>query len=206
MGEQSRPLRADAERNRRALLDAAAEMFREHGLEVGIAEIAQRAGVGRGTVFRRFPTKEHLIAAIVVDRMSLAVAYGRELLQRASEAPGEALFDFLEEITGRHQLDRALFDGLDESWIANDEIRAAQAQFTGLLEQLVSRAQEAGVVREDVGAADVLLLFKGMCEAVRSYSHAGPDVAERQLDLIRAALAPSAQPLRGRAPSLAAPH
>jgi AcrR family transcriptional regulator len=200
MGEQSRPLRADAERNRRALLDAAAEMFREHGLEVGIAEIAQRAGVGRGTVFRRFPTKEHLIAAIVVDRMTWAADLGRQLL----DAPegGEALFEFLEQLVGAQQLDRALFDGLDEEWLANDEIRAAQSEFMAVLDGLVSRAQAAGAVRSDVGVLDVLMLFKGLWEAARSFPHAA-DAAHRQLDLIRAAIAPSAQPLRGRAPTLA---
>ncbi len=63
-------LRADAERNRRRLLDAAESLFCERGLEVGVGEIAERAGVGRGTLFRNFPTKEHLIAAIVAQRMN----------------------------------------------------------------------------------------------------------------------------------------
>ena len=65
----TRPLRADAERNRKRLLDAAAAVFAEHGLEASTAEIARRAGVGHGTVFRRFPTKDDLVAAIVVDRL-----------------------------------------------------------------------------------------------------------------------------------------
>src|SRR6201987_6438810 len=82
--------RADAERNRRRLLDAATEMFCERGLDVGVAEIAQQAGVGRGTLFRNFPTKEHLIAAIVVERINESTARGRAALD--ADDPGEALF------------------------------------------------------------------------------------------------------------------
>jgi AcrR family transcriptional regulator len=66
---EPRRLRADAQRNRRRLIEAATELFSERGLEVGVADIAAHAGVGRGTLFRNFPSKEHLIAAIVVERM-----------------------------------------------------------------------------------------------------------------------------------------
>jgi len=101
MTPSERSLRADAERNRRRLLDAAQALFRERGLEVGVAEIAQRAGVGRGTLFRNFPTKQDLIAAIVIERMHEAHEYGQTLLD-APDAD-EALFAFLEEIVGRQQ-------------------------------------------------------------------------------------------------------
>ena len=119
-------LRADAERNRRRLLDAAEALFRERGLDVGVAEIAERAGVGRGTLFRNFPSKEDLIAAIVVERMAEAVDRGRMLLDAPD--PGEALFEFLAEIAGRQQLDRALFEAVADTWLANDEIGAAHAE------------------------------------------------------------------------------
>src|SRR5204863_4917045 len=90
MEDERRPLRADAERNRRRLLDAATEIFCERGLDVGVGEIAQQAGVGRGTLFRNFPSKEHLIVAIVVERMNESVNRGRALLDAAD--PGQALF------------------------------------------------------------------------------------------------------------------
>ena len=80
MTPTERTLRSDAERNRRRVLNAAQELFRERGLDVGVAEIAQRAGVGRGTLFRNFPTKQDLIAAIVIDRMHEATAQARALL------------------------------------------------------------------------------------------------------------------------------
>ncbi len=197
-----RALRADAERNRRRVLDAAGELFRERGLDVGVGEIAEWAGVGRGTLFRNFPSKEALIAAILVERMGEAVDLAQSLLEAPD--PGEALFEFLAEIVGRQQVDRAVFEAVADIWLANDEIRAAHARIVGALGELLDRAQEAGVVRGDIGAMDVLMLFKGVCEAASSYSHIDPQIIPRHLDLLRAALRadPAPQPLRGRAPTL----
>jgi AcrR family transcriptional regulator len=198
-----RALRADAERNRRRLLDAAETLFRERGLEVGVADIAQRAGVGRGTLFRNFPTKQDLIAAIVIERMTDATGYGRTLLDAGD--PGEALFGFLEEVVGRQQLDRCLFEAVADTFLANQEIRAAHAEVVGALEDLLTRAKEAGAVRSDVGALDVLMLLKGVFEAASALKNAEPSMVTRQLDLVRAAISASAEqrPLRGRAPTLA---
>ena len=202
MSPEDRPLRADAERNRRRLLDVAQAIFCERGLDVGVAEIAQRAGVGRGTLFRNFPTKQDLIAAIVVERMREAAAHGRTLLDAPDAAA--ALFEFLDEMVGRQQLDRALFDAVADVWLANDEIRAAHAEVIGVLDELLGRAQESGAVRPDVGAVDVLMLLKGVCEAASAFAHIDPTMVARHLDLVRASLtAPAATPLRGRAPTLA---
>jgi AcrR family transcriptional regulator len=201
--EERRTMRADAERNRRRLLDAATEMFCERGLDVGVGEIAQQAGVGRGTLFRNFPSKEHLIAAIVVERMRESINRGHAAL----EAPdaGQALFDLIEQSVSRSQADRALFDAIAETWLANDEIRDAHAELIGVLDALVRRAQDVGAIRADVSAVDLLMLVKGVCEAVESFQHVKPDVILRQLDLVRAAIsAPGVQhPLRGSPPSLA---
>ena len=202
METETRPLRADAQRNRRRLLDVATEVFCERGLEVGVGEIAQRAGVGRATLFRNFPSKEHLIAAIVVERMNEAIARGHALL----EAPdaGAALFALIDEMVGRQQADRALFDAVADIWLANSEIRAAHHELIGVLESLLIRAQQAGAVREDVGAVDVLMLVKGACEASRSFLQVDAKLALRQLDLVRAAISTpgTEQPLRGRRPTV----
>ena len=202
MTPADRALRADAERNRRRLLDAAQTLFRERGLEVGVAEIAQRAGVGRGTLFRNFPTKQDLIAAIVIDRMGEATQYGRKLLD-APDA-GEALFSFLEEVAGRQQLDRCLFEAVADAFLANQDIRAAHAEIVGGLEELLTRAKDAGAVRSDVGAMDVLMLLKGVCEAAVAFAGSDTAVVPRQLDLVRAAISASdaQRPLRGRPPTL----
>ena len=203
MTPSERALRADAERNRQRVLDAAQALFRERGLDVGVAEIAQRAGVGRGTLFRNFPTKQDLIAAIVIERMKEATDYGRTLLD-APDA-GEALFGFLEEIVGRQQVDRCLFDAVADTFLANEEIRAAHADIVGGLDDLLTRAKQAGAVRSDVGAMDVLMLVKGVCEAASALGATEPAAVGRQLDLVRAAISVSAanRPLRGRAPTLA---
>jgi AcrR family transcriptional regulator len=202
MTPSERGLRADAERNRRRLLDAAQELFRERGLDVGVAEIAQRAGVGRGTLFRNFPTKQDLIAAIVIERMKEATEYGRTLLD-APDA-GEALFGYLEDIAGRQQLDRGLFEAVADTFLANQEIRAAHAEIVGGLEELLTRAKDAGAVRSDVGAMDVLMLLKGVCEAASAFASSEPGQVTRQLDLVRAAISATAadRPLRGRPPTL----
>jgi AcrR family transcriptional regulator len=201
--EVPRALRADAERNRRRLIAAASEMFSERGLDVGVAEIAERAGVGRGTLFRNFPTKQDLIAAIVVERMRESVARGQAALEAPD--PGEALFELIENSAVRSQSDRALFDALTEEWLARPEIHAVHAEMLETLDALLTRAQAAGSVRADIGAVDVVMLIKGVCEVQRSFSHVSPAMAERQLDLVRSAIAtePSRIALRGERPTLA---
>jgi AcrR family transcriptional regulator len=202
MPVEERQLRADAERNRRRLLEAAQALFRERGLDVSVAEIAQAADMGRGTLFRNFASKEDLIAAIVVERMREAIGRGQDLLEASD--PEEALFDFIAEMVGRRQLDHALFEALDDTWLAREEIRAAHADIVRVLEGLLGRAQACGAVRPDVGAVDVLMLFKGACVACTAYAHVDPGIIDRQLDLIRASIAmhQGAPPLRGRAPTL----
>jgi AcrR family transcriptional regulator len=203
MAQEPRRLRADAERNRKRLLDAATEIFCERGLEVGVAEIAEHAGVGRATLFRNFASKEDLIAAIVVERMNESASRGRALLDAAD--PGEALFGLIDQSVGRQQTDHALFDAVaDDAWLANDEIRAAHADLISVLDALLLRAQASGAVRDDISAVDVLMMVKGVCEASRSFQHVDPDVAMRQLDLVRAAISPQGvrRPLRGRQPTI----
>jgi AcrR family transcriptional regulator len=199
---QRRTMRADAERNRSRLLEAATEMFGERGLDVGVAEIAHHAGVGRGTLFRNFPSKEDLIAAVLVERIKESITRGQAAL--ASPDPGEALFDLIDQSVGRSQTDRALFDALADTWLANDEIRAAHTDLMRLLDRLVRRAQDAGAVRGDVGAVDVLMMIKGVCESAAAFQHINPDVALRQIDLVRSAISahPDLRPLRGQPPAI----
>jgi AcrR family transcriptional regulator len=202
MSVEERELRADARRNRQRLLEAAQTLFRERGLDVSVAEIAQAAGVGRGTLFRNFASKEDLIEAVVATRMYDAAAYGEQLLQ--TDDPGEALFDFMAQMVGRQQLDRALFEAIDETWLSKAVIRPAHAAVFGILERLTARAQAAGAIRDDVSAVDVLMMFKGACLAASTYGREEPGTIERYLDLIRASFMPVAggPPLRGRSPTL----
>jgi AcrR family transcriptional regulator len=202
MSGEERRRRADAERNRRRLLDAAQELFRERGLEVGVGEIAERAGIGRGTLFRNFPTKEDLIAAIVLERMQEAIERGNALCDAAD--PGEALFEYLEYMAGTQQVSRSLFEALADTWLANVDIRAGHEQVIDTLDRLLRQAQGAGAVRDDITAVDLMMLLKGVCEAANALSQTGPDMIPRHLDLVRAALLPPATPvaLRGRPPTV----
>jgi AcrR family transcriptional regulator len=201
MTTEERHLRADAARNRKRVIAAATTLFRERGLEVGVGEIAEAAGVGKGTLFRNFASKEDLIVAVVVELMDDAVNRGEQLLDEND--PVEALFAFLAMLAGRSQ-DRALIEALDDAWLERDEIRARHAEVVGVLEQLLARAQDSGAVRPDIGAMDLLIMFKGACEAAVSYAQFDPAIIDRQLDLVRAAITmhPGALPLRGRAPEL----
>jgi AcrR family transcriptional regulator len=198
---ERRPLRADAERNRRRLIEAATTIFCERGLDVGVGEIAERACVGRGTLFRNFPSKEDLIAAVVVERIRESVDRGRAAFDDPD--PGHALFELIDQAAVRSLTDRALFDALDDEWLTNSEIRAAHNELLEMLDGLVTRAQAAGAVRTDVGAVDVLMMVKGVCESTRSFQHLDPSVAARQLDLVWSAICtPEYQRvLRGQPPT-----
>lgn len=197
-----KPLRADAERNRRRLLDAAAAAFAEEGLDVSVAEIARRAGVGHGTAFRNFPTKERLICEIVADRVAGLGAVARELLER--EGVADPLREFMELVVERHVADRGLAQAVDAGVLADPAVGAAHHEFLGLLDELVRRGQEAGQVRGDVSAIDVMLLTKGVASAADPLLDVTPRIWRRYLDLAYDALRPeSATRLSGRAPTRA---
>ncbi len=202
MTDTERRQRADAQRNRKRVLEAAEACFCERGLDVGVGEIAELAGVGRGTLFRNFPTKQDLIAAIVVEHMLEAERVGRELLQNGDG--GEQVFEFISHIVGRQQVDRALFDAVADAFLMNPEIRAAQTQVITVLDELLARAKQAGTVRADVGAVDVLMMVKGVCAAAASLGGVSPEILERHLDLVRAAISTPGHEhqLRGRPPTM----
>jgi len=176
----TRPLRADAARNRQLLLAAAAEEFAERGLDVSVADIARRAGVGKGTVFRHFATKDDLLAAIVIDRIGTLVAAGRRLLDGAD--PGAALLEFLTiAARQRQQLDLSF---LQEAGELSDEVTTARSRLFQTIDQLVDRARDHGAIRDDVTGTDVTLL---MCAPnyVASYApDASPDLWQRYLAII----------------------
>ena len=175
-----RPLRADAARNRELLLAAAADEFAERGLDASVADIARRAGVGKGTVFRHFATKDDLLAAIVLDRIDALNAVGERLLQAAD--PGAALLEFL--TAAAHQRQQLDLSFLQEAGELNPEVTRVRAQMFQTVGALVERARKHGTVRADVTGTDVILL---MCAPnhVTSYVHdAPPDLWQRYLAII----------------------
>lgn len=169
MSQPAKPLRADAARNRGLILETAYETFAAEGLAVPIDEIARRAGVGAGTVYRHFPTKDDLFRAVIEDRMRRIVADGRVLL--AGTDDGEALFAFLRSMVLQWgAADRGLVDAL--AGLGIDIVAAApeaEKEFLGLLGDLLAAAQRAGTVRDDVTVPEVKTLLVG-CQAMQSYN------------------------------------
>jgi AcrR family transcriptional regulator len=187
MAQPARPLRADAARNRARVLDVAYETFAAEGLSVPIDEIARRACVGAGTVYRHFPTKEALFAAVIEDRMQHLVDDGYALLK--SEGPGEALFAYLRSIVLQWgATDRGLVDalaglGIDIPSVAPD----AEDAFLALLADLLRAAQDAGTARQDIGVREVKSILVG-CQAMEAYNSALADrVTDVVVDGLRAA-------------------
>lgn len=196
MSTAERPLRADAERNRRLLLDAAAAAFAEGGLDVSVAEIARRAGVGQATVFRNFPTKDELIAAIVADRVDELVSMAEE---GAEADPWEALAGFMGEFVIRHLQDRALFEALDARAMGSPLVREAQHRVFVAVGVLVERARAAGVVRSDLEAVDVPMLVFGIARAAGPFVAVEPEIWRRYLGVVLDGLRPGGTPLPVRA-------
>jgi AcrR family transcriptional regulator len=188
----TRALRADAARNRSLLLAAATEEFAERGMEASIADIARRAGIGKGTVFRHFPTKGDLIAAIVLDRVEELAALARSLF--LADDAGAALFEFLAAAAGKQQqLD---FSFLRDAGDINERLRAERERLFAAIVALVERAQAAGAVRVDITGLDVILLMCVPSHVVSFVPDAAPDLWRRYLALVIDGLRPEgAHPL-----------
>jgi AcrR family transcriptional regulator len=180
-GSPPRPLRADAARNRARLLEVAYETFAAEGLSVPVDEIARRAGVGAGTIYRHFPTKEALFKAIVTDRVQWLVEHARELGR--TQPPGRALQTFLATmiraaVTDLGMVEAMSGDGVDIADIAPE----AERGFLTALEELLVRAQRAGEVRTDIDVADVKVLLTGWQAAAR---YAGePERLDRMIAIL----------------------
>ena len=139
MAQTDRPVRADAARNRARVLEVAYDTFAADGLSVPIDEIARRAGVGAGTVYRHFPTKEALFRAVIDDRIRRIIDKGHALL--GSEQPGQALFTFLRSMVLQWgATDRGLFEALAGVGIdVNSAVPEAEQDFLALLAQQFSK-------------------------------------------------------------------
>ncbi|HKP20644.1 MAG TPA: helix-turn-helix domain-containing protein, partial [Thermoleophilaceae bacterium] len=158
MPSQSPPsaLRADAARNRELIIAAAAAVFAERGLDAATAEIAHRAGVGEATLFRRFPTKDDLIDAIIETRMEeLAV-----LADAAADAedPAAALERFMQDLVKQFSRDKGFFEAAGERCVNDPKFQSQRERGMEAVGRLLRRAQDAGAVRTDLSPADISFL------------------------------------------------
>lgn len=178
-------LRADAERNRARIVAAAEEVFAERGLDAPVAEIARRAGVGAGTLFRRFPTKDDLIVALFEVRV--ARFHERVEAAMADPDPWRGFASVLEASARDMLSDRGLKQavaGLDEH---PEGLLRCQASFRADMGRLLARAQAAGAVRSDLTIDDVPFIMHAIAGAVGA---AGDDGWERYLGMILDGLRP----------------
>lgn len=178
-----KPLRADAQRNRTRVLQAAQAAFAADGLAVPLDEIARRAGVGAGTVYRHFPSKEALFEAVILDRLRQLVD-GAQALADADD-PGEAFFGFLGRMVAGAADSRDLVDALSGTGMdAEGLIASAKRDLQLAGGRLLDRAQRAGAVREDIGAAEVMVLITAATHALRQHRADSP-VRDRVFAVLR---------------------
>jgi AcrR family transcriptional regulator len=191
-------MRKDAQANRERLLEAADRMFREHGVECSVGDIAGAAGVGRGTLFRNFKSKDELIAAVLSERLGEVLDYGRQLLEHDPD-DAEVAFTFLEGLVARQEENRALLQAATDEVFATPELERAHVALMELFGALLARGKRAGAIRPEATATDMLMLVKGLCMFAPVDHPLPPDAIRRHLDLVRAALSTPAysRPLGG---------
>jgi AcrR family transcriptional regulator len=177
-----RPLRRDAERNRQRILQAAQEAFAEDGLAVTLDEIAHRAGVGVGTIYRRFPDKEQLIDALFEERIGEIVALADAALRTDDAWTG--LVSFLEGASTLHALDRGLKEVTLSGVHGRERVARARELMFPPVSRLVARAQEQGTLRADASPTDlpiILLMLGSLSDCTRETD---PDIWRRYLGII----------------------
>lgn len=166
----SRPRRADARRNRERILQAAFEAFAAEGHLVPLDDIARRAGVGAGTVYRNFPTKEALFRAVVTARLEQIADEARALGDAAD--PAAAFYGFVTLVVERAMFNHAVCEALAAD-MGGFDAHGMDERFTASLDVLVQRAQAVGAVRTDVNVQDVRALMTGAMYMERRHRPGG---------------------------------
>ena len=178
-------VRADAVRNSERVLEAAREVFAERGMAAGIDEVAARAGVGKATVYRCWPTKELLVAAVSGARVD---AFTDRVLDALTHPDATAAFrELLLSAAETSAANRLLHTGLAAS-CETPELAAKRAACAAAMQRLMRRAQEQGGLRPDVTSADVTVLFNGFVAMLTAAGESDPAVWRRYADLVVSAL------------------
>jgi AcrR family transcriptional regulator len=180
------------------LLAAAEEEFAERGPSASVADIARRAGVAKGTVFRHFPTKEDLIAAIVSEHIAVLAEAARRLAD--SPDPGAALLEFLTIAADQRQRHDLTF--LQSASDGDPRVTEVRDALHANLETLVDRARTSGAIRADITEADVFLMMCAPIHIVENLPAPAPLLWQRYLAIIFDGLRPDgAHPLPQPAPA-----
>jgi AcrR family transcriptional regulator len=173
--------RTDASNNRRLVIAAARVVFAEHGIEASVDAIARRAGVGKATVYRNFPTKDHLIAAVAVERV-------RSVEQMAADAAinadaWDAFRGLLADIAEMQARDRIVLSAL-HLHADVPELIDARAAAAAAIEHILQRAKEQGHIRADATYEDVRVLLAGLLHSVSDRQRDDPRAWRRYGELI----------------------
>ena len=195
--DDTKPLRSDARRNRARILDAAEHVFTESGATGSTEEIARRAGVAIGTVFRHFPTKSDLVHAITKHRVARLM---RELdaLDHAPER-GKALFTFFAQMVKQAATKQRVADLLGQTGVEISLPDAVQ-QLERAVGRLLHHAQTAGTVDDDVRLPEVMALLTSVCQGALAGGW-DPGLQERTLAVVFAGLRPDGATPAGRQPN-----
>jgi AcrR family transcriptional regulator len=184
------PLRRDAQRNRDRILAATRAAFQERGLEVGVDEIARRAGVGMGTLYRHFPTKDALIDAIVDARFAELTDLAEHALLVEDAWAGFA--GFLTAAVDLQRSDRGFKDALAAPGRDEKRVKAARRKLHDAIERLVARGREEGALRDDLAPEDVTVLLWATAQVVERTAEVAPDQVHRFLAMHLDGLRPGA--------------
>jgi len=172
-----RPMRADARRNYEKLVAAARDVFTEQGSSASLEAVAERAGVGIGTLYRHFPTRQALLEAVYADEVQVMADAARGL---AGRDPWEALAEWFHQYVGFAATKRALMEALLDAAPDSDVLKTCRNALGSAGDELISRAQAAGVVRLDVEFIDVAR----MAGQIAVTPNADADVKERMLGIV----------------------
>lgn len=196
--QSAKPLRVDAERNRGRIVEAAQAAFAERGLEVPLEDVADRAGVGIATLYRRFPTRGDLIAACFERRVAEYARAAEEALEAPEAWPGFCAY--VERVCAMQAEDRGLKDVLTRTFPNAEALEGHRERSYQLTILMIERAKAAGALRPDFVPEDLVLLLMANAGVVQGAGDAAPDAWRRfvafMLDAFRAqAGADAASPL-----------
>src|SRR5437016_7848926 len=179
---KARPLRRDAERNRQRILLAARAAFAERGLAVTLDEIADRAGVGVGTVYRRYPNKDALIEELFEEGLGEIVAAAEAGL--AQRDPWQGLVGYLEQALALQASNRALKDLVRGSARGRERVARAREQLSPLTSELLERAKQSGRLRPDLERTDMAMIHVMLGAVIDSTHTIEPDAWRRYLGIV----------------------
>jgi AcrR family transcriptional regulator len=184
-----KPLRSDARRNREQLVASARELLASEGVDVSVDEITRHAGLGMGTLYRHFPTKEELVDAVLEDAFAELVQLAEQAA--AAEDAWAGLTGFMEQALASHAANRGLKDVL-ATQEHGARRRAMRERIQPLLRKVVERAQAQGALRPDFTAEDLSLVFWAVGRVIQTTADIAPQQWRRHLGFLLDGLRASA--------------